>query len=227
MATTKINVTVKYINCLTFAPYNIYSGDPQNMYIFKDEENNKTYIWKTTTQLHYNNNPINKGSIISIVGNYKGEKTYKGEQQTILTRVKINSIIHEGLTKEQYLEIKRNEQLKQVKENDDILYHTTYKAYKEHYSDCKTLINSFNKETCTITVIVPHDRMKNSGVRGRKFAYYLFYTKDKKYCRCKYAVCTENAFKQLEKEIKKENGFLPSIDNWYIESVDVCGKYNY
>jgi hypothetical protein len=69
--------------------------------------------------------------------------------------------------------------------------------------------------------------MKNSGVRGQRFAYYLFYTEDKKHCRCKYAVCTENAFKQLEKEIKKENGFLPSIDNWYIESVDVCGKYRF
>ena len=104
MATTKINVTVKYINCLTFAPYHVY-GEPQNMFIFKDEENNKTYIWKTTTQLQYDNKPINKGSTINIIGNFKGEKTYKGEQQTILTRVKVNSIINEGLTKEQYLEL--------------------------------------------------------------------------------------------------------------------------
>jgi hypothetical protein len=226
MTATKINATVKYINCLTFAPYHVY-GEPQNMYIFKDEENNKTYIWKTTTQLQYNNNSINKGATINIIGNYKGEKTYKGEQQTILTRVKVNSIVNEGLTKEQYLEIKRNEQLEQAEKNDCILYHTTYKAYKQHYSDCETLINSFNKDTCTITVIVPNDRMKNSGVRGQRFAYYLFYTEDKKHCRCKYAVCAENARKQLEKEIKKENGFLPSIDNWYIESVDVCGKYRF
>lgn len=223
MATTKINVTVKYINCLTFAPYHVY-GEPQNMFIFKDEENNKTYIWKTTTQLQYDNKPINKGSTINIIGNFKGEKTYKGEQQTILTRVKVNSIVNEGLTKEQYLEIKRNEQLKQAKENDCILYHTSYKAYKEHYSDCKTLINSFNKETYTITVIVPHDRMKNSGVRGKRFAYYLFYTKDKKHCRCKYAVSAENAFKQLEKEIRKESD-LPPIEEWHVESINTCGKY--
>lgn len=223
MATIKVNVTVKYINCLTFAPYHVYS-EPQNMYIFRDEENEKTYIWKTTTQLQYDNNPINRGSTIKIVGSYKGEKTYKGEQQTILTRVKVSAIINEGLTKEQYLEIKRNEQLKQAEKDNCILYHTTYRAYKQHYSDCKTLINSFDKDTYTIVVIVPNDRMKNNGVRGRRFSYYLFYTKDKKYCRCKYAVSTENAFKQLEKEIKKESD-LPPIEEWYIESINTCGRY--
>ena len=44
-----------------------------------------------------------------------------------------------------------------------------YKAYKEHYSDCETVYDSYDKGNKSIEVIIPEGRMKNSGVRGKKF----------------------------------------------------------
>lgn len=213
----RINITVKYIKSLTFAPYCMYS-EPQNFYIFHGVEDNRVYTWKTTTTLTYNDEQIERNSVIEITATVKGERTYKGEQQTMLTRVKVNEVIEQGLTKEEWLELKRNQQLEEAAASGAFLYETKYSAYKEHYADCDTLINSFNECTRTVVVIVPEGRMKASGVRGRKFASYLFYTTDKKHCRCKYAVSSENALKQLAREIKKDNT-LPSIDEWYIESV--------
>ena len=123
-----------------------------------------------------------------------------------------------GMTKEEWLELKRHQQLEEAVTSGAFLYETKYSAYKEHYADCDTLINSYNESTRTVVVIVPEGRMKASGVRGRKFASYLFYTTDKKHCRCKYAVSSENALKQLAREIKKDTT-LPPIGEWYIESV--------
>lgn len=217
MATTKINVTVKYIKSLTFAPYCMY-GDPQNFYIFHSVEDNKVYTWKTTTTLTYDDKQIERNSVIKITATVKGERTYKGEQQTMLTRVKVNEVLEQGMTKEEWLELKRNQQLEEAVASGAFLYETKYSAYKEHYADCETLINSFNEYDRTVVVIVPEGRMKASGVRGRKFASYLFYTTDKKHFRCKYAVSSENALKQLAREIKKDTT-LPPIDEWFIESI--------
>lgn len=213
----RVNIIVKYIKSLTFAPYCMY-GEPQNFYIFHGVEDNKVYTWKTTTNLTCGDEQIERNSVIKITATVKGERTYKGEAQTMLTRVKVNEVIEQGLTKEEWLELKRQEQLDEAVASGAFLYETKYSAYKEHYADCDTLINSFNESTRTVVVIVPEGRMKASGVRGRKFASYLFYTTDKKHCRCKYAVSSENAFKQLAREIKKDNS-LPSIDEWFIESV--------
>ena len=213
----RINITVKYIKSLTFAPYCMY-GEPQNFYIFHGVENNKVYTWKTTTTLTYNDEQIERNSVIEITATVKGERTYKGEQQTMLTRVKVNEVLEQGMTKEEWLELKRNQQLEEAVASGAFLYETKYSAYKEHYADCETLINSFNECTRTVVIIVPEGRMKASGVRGRKFASYLFYTTDKKHCRCKYAVSSENALKQLAREIKKDST-LPPIGEWYIESV--------
>lgn len=213
----RINITVKYIKSLTFAPYCMY-GEPQNFYIFHGVENNKVYTWKTTTTLTYNDEQIERNSVIKITATVKGERTYKGEQQTMLTRVKVNEVLEQGLTKEEWLEMKRNQQLEEAVASGAFLYETKYSAYKEHYADCETLINSFNEYDRTVVVIVPEGRMKASGVRGRKFASYLFYTTDKKHCRCKYAVSSENALKQLAREIKKDTT-LPPIDEWFIESI--------
>lgn len=49
-----------------------------------------------------------------------------------------------------------------------------YKAYKEHYADCETVYDSYEKGSKSIEVIIPEGRIKNSGVRGKKFHYYEF-----------------------------------------------------
>lgn len=213
----RVNITVKYVKALTFAPYHMY-GEPQRFYIFHGVEDGRVYTWKTTTILTCGDEQIERNSVIKITATVKGERTYKGEEQTMLTRVKVNEVLEQGMTKEEWLELKRKEQLEKAVASGAFLYETKYSAYKEHYADCDTLINSFNECTRTVVVIVPEGRMKASGVRGRKFASYLFYTTDKKHCRCKYAVSSENALKQLAREIKKDNT-LPPINEWFIESV--------
>ena len=49
-----------------------------------------------------------------------------------------------------------------------------YSAYKNHYSDCETVYGTYEKGSKTIEVMIPEGRMKNSGVRGKKFYYYTF-----------------------------------------------------
>ena len=69
---------------------------------------------------------------------------------------------------------KEKEQLASLKDGDVILT-MTYKNYKEHYSDCETLVNSFfrnGKEPASIKVIVRKGRLKNSGVRNEHFHSY-------------------------------------------------------
>jgi hypothetical protein len=193
-------------------------GEAQRFHIFHGAEDGRVYTWKTTADLKHDDRDIERNSVIKITATVKGERTYKGEEQTMLTRVKVNEVLKRGMTKEEWLERKRNAQLEEATQNNAILYETTYSAYKEHYADCDTLTNSYNEATRTVIVIVPEGRMKASGVRGRRFASYLFYTNDKKHCRCKYAVSSENALKQLAREIKKDNT-LPPINEWFIDSV--------
>ena len=48
-----------------------------------------------------------------------------------------------------------------------------YARYKRFYADCDVL-NDYDKNSKTITVIVPEERVKKSGVRGRHYIYYRF-----------------------------------------------------
>lgn len=79
-----------------------------------------------------------------------------------------------------------------------------YRRYKQHFSDCETIIGSYNKELKTIDVIIPEGRMKKSGVRGRTFHYMEFEgveiaTGRKVRCTIK-ATCLANAIKRLSKD---------------------------
>ncbi len=76
-----------------------------------------------------------------------------------------------------------------------------YRDYKNHYNDCETVCDSYNKQDKTIEVVVPEGRMKNSGVRGKSFRYFHFDgvengTGRKVYINIK-ATCVENAIKRL------------------------------
>ena len=38
-----------------------------------------------------------------------------------------------------------------------------YRRYKQHYSDCETVADSYNKSLKTIVVLIPDGRVKSSG----------------------------------------------------------------
>lgn len=86
-----------------------------------------------------------------------------------------------------------------------------YRQYKQHYSDCETVADSYNKSLKTIAVLIPDGRVKPSGVRGRRFSGYQLWFLDengeKKFCSYR-AVSAENATKQ-HKKVCKENGWVP------------------
>lgn len=76
-----------------------------------------------------------------------------------------------------------------------------YRRYKTSFSDCETVLGSYDPESKTIIVLLPAGRMKPSGTRGRTFRYMEFNgiensTGRKVRCTIK-AVCRENAIKRL------------------------------
>jgi len=216
--------TVKFVKDFTFETpsymsrrYYGYSYDLMHIYKFEDSDKN-VYIWKTTgilakeDKVPAKNDPesfyiettsIPVGSTIKIKASIKGENEYKGEHQTLLTRVKVEDIIIKALTKEERDEILKEEQLDSL-EDGDFIWEMPYKQYKQHYSDCETIIGSFVSSEyggpSLISVIIREGRLKNSGVRFQKFDTYRFVNEDRTKVRCLYAVSEENARKRLEKE---------------------------
>lgn len=86
-----------------------------------------------------------------------------------------------------------------------------YSAYKSHYSDCKTVIGSYDADHKTISVIVPAGRMKPSGTRGERFHEYTFAYETENGFKAKVyfkAVCAANAERRFLK-MCRENGFTP------------------
>lgn len=187
-----------------------YGMELVHVYIFEDAEGQKL-VWKTTAILHIDhdnkiggstfNDPEspNIGSLIKIRATVKGFDTYDDQPEIVLTRVKLLSIIEQGKTKEEILEEKQQAQLANLKINYEVI-EMAYSQYKEHYSDCETVIGSYRDGRDSysypiIKVIVPEGRMKNSGVRGKTFSYYRLKNESNQ-CVIYKAVCKENALKR-------------------------------
>lgn len=94
----------------------------------------------------------------------------------------------------------------------DLEYTMPYARYKRHYADCKTVPGSYDKDYCTITVLIPAGRLKPSGTRGQHYRGYEMWCEDcytgNKYRMVYRAVSEENAIKQHQKECRAR-GFQP------------------
>lgn len=88
----------------------------------------------------------------------------------------------------------------------------SYKQYKQHYSDCKA--HDYNASDKTIEVDIPYGRMKNSGVRGKKYDTFTFKATDgENVGTIEYkAMSKGNALKQ-HKKFCKESGYIPVSDD--------------
>lgn len=125
-----------------------YGYETVSIYKMVDDDDT-IYVWKTTSWLAYNDEPINRGSVIVIAASIKGQSEYNGEMQTELTRVKVKEVIEMGKSieqiqaeREQARKAKRDEQMASLK-GEDFVWTMPYKQYKERYSDCETVIDSF------------------------------------------------------------------------------------
>lgn len=189
-------------------------------------DDGKIYIWNTHGILTYKHRDPNgeevdargkrwsythvtPGSVVEISAKIKGESEYKGEHQTELEYVRISEVISYGKTDEEIAKekeatkaAKKEAQYASITANDQI-WTMPYRQYKQHYSDCETIIDSYEDRGGhkVISVIIRDGRMKPSGVRGQKFSgYEITFKINGEDSRCTFwAVSQKNAFKQLAK----------------------------
>ena len=239
----RIEVVVNMKNIYTYrVPSFGYGMEDRYIYTMEGEDGT-VYVWKTGTLFHglkksdkphgymidkdgqvWDIIPIRKGDVLKIKASVKGHGEYNGQPQTEVQRVKLIDVISGGKTveeiqaeKEAAMEAKKQEQADSIGEND-LVWTMPYRQYKEHYSDCETVIDSYEDRNGNkvIKVIIREGRLKNSGVRGRHFRGFEVEFKDEngKKARCTFrAVSEENALKQWAREFK--NGTDPEVVKVY------------
>lgn len=223
-------------------PAYAYGTEYRTIYIFEDVDGNQ-FKWDTGSTLGLDRpkrdeercyycikadgsewvwESIPVGSIIRIKGTVKAHSEYKEVEQTVLNRVVVTEIVEKALTPEQLEEIRRAEeeakkqaQLDSIGEGDRI-WRMPYKQYKEHYSDCETIIGSYECDRTgykTIKVIIRNGRLKNSGVRGETFQRYSYkaINDGKEITKVYKAICEENAHKRLLKEFPEYDWELDAV----------------
>lgn len=203
----RIEITAKLACRYEFSGY---YGDTY-LYKFEDETGN-VLTWKTSTILSLTgekNDYPRKGDVVTFKATVKEHGEYKGQDQTVISRVKLLEIQH-GPTKEELNEAKKREQFASLREGDQIVP-MTYANYKEHYSDCETVAGSYDDnnghDRPWIDVIVRAGRMVPSGVRGQHFYGWQLRNRETGHWMTFRAVSLENAYKQLAKEVGDTSGW--------------------
>ena len=216
----KISIEVKLTNIYEYKDYKFsYYGTTHYIYTMQDAEEN-VLMWKTTSCMSIQEGEEfwylpKKGDTLIIKGTVKEHSEYKGTKQTVLNRCRYSLVEKAPVppTKEELEAKKREEQLSSLKDGD-FIWKMPYKQYKEHYSDCETVAGSFERDmhqNSTIQVIVRKGRLKNSGVRGKRFYGWLIKLDDGTVHYYK-AVSPENAIKQMKKE-------FPDVTDWEIGEI--------
>ncbi len=221
----KIILEVTVTNKYEFETHYGWLTQYRTIYAFEDAEG-QAYVWNTTGYLYYSlgkvkdengtreyGESVEKGDVITIKATVKDFTEYKGKPQVELQRVKcidrkVRAPRWEEIkaAKEQAAKEKEQAQRNSLK-GKDFIERMPYKQYKDHYADCETVENSFQRSertgVCTIEVIIREGRLKPSGVRGEQFHRYAYLVKDadgKKIRTVYKAVCADNAEKRLRKE---------------------------
>ena len=154
-AQVKVNKIHSYIG----ESYNPYDGyEKYYIYTMKGEDGN-TYVWKTTKVMMIHNremdcatredNYINEGDEIDIVGSFKCDSEYKGQPQKVITRVEVQCRTFAAPSEEEIIE----SQMNSVGPKDKVLV-VPYWKFKNEFSDCETVLNSYDPYNKCITIIV-------------------------------------------------------------------------
>lgn len=239
MAGTRIEAVVEMMGIYSFERM-AYTHGTELCYIYNMQgEDGTVYVWKTTSVMgielpaadpkhanFYNKKGepvdfarISKGDKVVIIGTVKGLSEYKGQPQTVLTRVRVKERVFRAETWEERQERIKAEKAARAQEQvdslsgEDFIWRMPYKQYKEHYSDCETVEGSYSEgRVCgkrwiyvvpTIEVIIREGRLKNSGVRGQRYSGYRLVNQDGEQIVYR-AVKEENAIRRAEKEFGGE-----------------------
>lgn len=147
-------------------PRYYYDDGVRRIYKFIDEYKN-VYIWRTSKVIgcDFINDRGEEGFLLADIGDkiflkgvVKDISNYKGEDQIVISRCKIQSVEEQVKTEEEIKEIKRQLQLAKfdgVKEIKTI----SYKEYKEEYNKYETVVDSFVRtdKGCFIDIIIPEE----------------------------------------------------------------------
>jgi hypothetical protein len=218
----RLTVQATYKKSFEYVDYKFsYYGTTHFTHIFEDAEGN-TIVWKSTNMVEYINDGeykfITKGSTVELTGTVKEHGQYKGVDQTVVTRCKFK-LVALAKTEAEIRQEKSKAQMDSLT-GKDFIWEMPYRQYKEHYSDCETVVGSFTRyedrhgnvlRDPTIKVIIREGRLKPNGVRGQRIRGYVFQTDDGAEVTYR-AVCEENARKRMKKD------FLGS-DNWELIEV--------
>ena len=221
----RITIKATYRKCFEYTDYKFsYCGTTHFTHIFEDADGN-AIVWKSTNPVEYIENEeckfIPKGSVVELTGSVKEHSEYKGTDQTIVTRCKFK-LIERAKTAVEIEQEKAEEQRASIGVND-MVWEMPYRQYKDHYSDCETVIGSYNAHTNsrgvphgvpTIKVIIREGRLKASGVRGKHYKGFEF-TDDTGMKICYRAISEETARRRMKKE-------YPNSDHWKCTNI-----YNY
>ena len=242
----RITLSVKMDRIIKYEARSYAGWGFETRYIYKmTDEEGKVYVWKTTSFLcekyedeegwdidkkgrRWNYSSINEGDVVTIKASFKGESDYKGEHQIELTRVVVVERTFKAETPEERAERikaereeKKAEQLASLDGGDWIWKKMPYRQYKEHYSDCETVIDSFEyvNQTACVDVIIREGRLKASGVRGKHYHGFRFtFTRDGKEDSMVYrAVSEETAMKRFKKDFPNaENVVLDHVYQYWM-----------
>lgn len=199
----KINLVVTLDKELHFqSPFSYYGTI--TLYVFHDENDN-VIAWKTSSVLVIRvdgkDYTPRRGDVLKVAATVKEHSLYKDTEQTLLIRPKFEFVSAPETYEERVARI-QGEQLDSMKGLDG-LYTMPYRQYKEHYADCETLYGSYNDKTGKVTVIIREGRLVPSGVRFRRFHWYVVESDNGTKTGYK-AVCEENAIRRAEKDYPGE-----------------------
>ena len=213
----RIKITATFKKSFEYVDHKFsYYGTTHYIHSFEDAEGN-VIVWKTTAMIDYFEGDkcitVTEGSTVELTGTVKDHSVYKDTEQTILTRCKVKLIERAKTTDE--IEQEKAEAQKASLCEGDYIWEMPYRQYKEHYSDCETIIGSFDRHEDrrgipqgepTIKVIIRAGRLKKSGVRGEHYKGFEFTTEEGKKVTYR-AISEETARKRMKKE-------YPNSDRW-------------
>lgn len=140
--------------------YNPYDGYETRYIYTMNDADGRTYVWKTTKILSVLKNAIDcvfreddnscyEGDVLFITGSIKGEEEYKGQKQTVLTRVEVKQRVEAVPSTEEKIAA----QMSSIRPTDKLV-RMSYREYKNSYNDCETILNSYDPVYKNISVII-------------------------------------------------------------------------
>lgn len=196
---SRISVEATFKRTGEYQTHYTFTGEWHNIHVFEDADGN-CIVWNTTAFVedkkfvdqHGSCKPIWHGSKVQITATIKAHSEYKGVKQTTISRPRFKLVALAKSPDEIQKEREAEEDRKKQEQRDslqegDFIWEMPYKQYKERYSDCETIIGSYDAHqdpygnstgSATIKVIIREGRLKNSGVRGQHYSGYEFEMED-------------------------------------------------